>query len=285
MPSGGDPGGTSVVDRVVGHAATTALAGPDLEATLRAYFEHVDEADLAERHVGDLFGMAADHLQLASSWEPDTIAIDVTDPRIEVDGWECDHTVVRIVTADMPFLVDSVSMALNQRAIGIHLVMHPVMARRASDGSFVHARDADAADQLVSLIAIEIDRQADADDREAVEDGLRQVLADVKPRCATGGRCANAWPRSRPGSPPPTCRSTTTRSARHATCSTGSVRITSSSSAPATTPSARRMARRCCTSCLTRASASSPATFTSGGHDRCRSSRRRRELGSTSSDC
>ena len=54
----------------------------------------------------------------------------VYNPTLEEHGWQSTHTVVEIVNDDMPFLVDSVSMALNRRRLAIHLILHPVIAVR-----------------------------------------------------------------------------------------------------------------------------------------------------------
>ena len=59
----------------------------------------------------------------------------VYNPRLEQHGWQSTHTVVEIVNDDMPFLVDSVSIELNRHGLGIHLIIHPVLAvRRDSAG-------------------------------------------------------------------------------------------------------------------------------------------------------
>ena len=42
-------------------------------------------------------------------------------------------TVVEIVNDDMPFLVDSVTAALNGEGVTVHLVIHPIL-RVARDG-------------------------------------------------------------------------------------------------------------------------------------------------------
>ena len=174
----------STVDRIVDHARNVVPDRPEFEPFLRVYFAHVDEADLEARHVANLFGMAADHLQLADTWDPGTIAIEVVNPRVEVDGWVSDHTVVRIVAGDMPFLVDSVTMELSRLGAAIHLVAHPVLARD-NDGSdealrWQHSVAGGEGDQLLSLMSVEIDRQATAEDRQAIADNLRRVLNDVR---------------------------------------------------------------------------------------------------------
>ena len=177
MSAGAESNHELTIDRVVAHAAKTV---PDrhLEPLLRAYFAHVDEADMQSRHVVNLFGMAADHLRLMSSWEPGTVAIEVVNPRIDVDGWESDHTVLRMVTEDIPFLVDSVTMELSRLDVGIHFVVHPVLS---SNGVVAAGGPAgETGGPSLSLICIEIDRQATADDRQLIEDNLRRILEDVR---------------------------------------------------------------------------------------------------------
>ncbi|MGI9606302.1 MAG: NAD-glutamate dehydrogenase [Acidimicrobiales bacterium] len=171
--------GTSVIDRVVAHGAETQPDRADLEPFLRSYFEHVDTDELAAKHPSDLFGMAVDHLRLASTSEPGSISIEVVDPRIEVDGWESPHAVVRIVTDDMPFIVDSVLMELSRLHIGIHFVAHPIMRLRVDDGTLLDVDGPSDGTRLVSLMTLEVDRQTTSDDRAAVQEHLARVLGEV----------------------------------------------------------------------------------------------------------
>ena len=48
-------------------------------------------------------------------------------PTSSASGWQSPHTVVQIVTDDMPFLVDSVRMVMTAMGLGIHLVIHPML--------------------------------------------------------------------------------------------------------------------------------------------------------------
>ena len=78
-----------------------------------------------------------------ASAPPGTPKVRVYNPRFEEHGWQSTHTAVEIVTDDMPFLIDSVSMELNRRGCGVHLIIHPVLrVRRDADGA---ARDPPAA--------------------------------------------------------------------------------------------------------------------------------------------
>lgn len=170
------------VERLVAVARRTSggRGGID-EAVLRRYFAHVDEADLAVRAAEDLFGLAADHLHLASDWKRGSTELAVINPRVDVHGWENPHTVVMLVTDDMPFLVDSVTNELSRMNVGIHLVIHPILADGRDEGvGFVNPREhPELIHRDTSFISIEIDRQLDADAIATIGANLRNVLDDV----------------------------------------------------------------------------------------------------------
>jgi glutamate dehydrogenase len=107
------------------------------------------------------------------------------------------HTVIEIVTDDMPFLVDSVTAALETRNLDIHLLVHPiVVVRREPLGRLlevcadVEPDDALAGDQLESWIRIEtvpIESQAE---RDQLRNDLQRVLTDVR-------EAVEDWPKMR----------------------------------------------------------------------------------------
>src|SRR5580765_6747007 len=108
-------------DLLVEAAATAEhrRAGSDLgsEETLfllRKYYEHVAPEDVLERSPVDVYGAALSHYRLAASRPQGTASVRVFTPAIEENEWTATgHSVVEIVTDDMPFLVDSISMALD----------------------------------------------------------------------------------------------------------------------------------------------------------------------------
>ncbi len=171
----------SMIDRVVAYAMANVADRPELGPAIRHYYAHIDSDDLEARAVEDLFGMAADHLRMVAAWKPGTIGIEVTNPRLEVDGWGSGNTVVRIVTADMPFLVDSVTMELSRLGVGIQFVAHPVLSCRLDGPPAFGPADEQGEDrQLLSLMSVEIDRRVLADDGGQIEPNLRRVLGDVR---------------------------------------------------------------------------------------------------------
>src|SRR3954467_1187800 len=131
----------------------------EVEAFVRAYYRGAPADDLRGREPIDLYGAALAHWTFGRGREPGEARVRVYNPTFEQHGWQSPHTAIDIVSDDMPFLVDSVSMELSRREAGIHVLVHPVIG----DESYMH---------------IEIDRQAGA--FEELADALRHVLAQVR---------------------------------------------------------------------------------------------------------
>ena len=97
------------------------------EDFVRLYFAHVPPRDMREDDAANLAGAAIDHLGFAGTRAPGRAKVRVFNPEREVDGWHSDHTVVEVVMDDMPFLVDSVTAALNREDLVVFLVIHPIV--------------------------------------------------------------------------------------------------------------------------------------------------------------
>ena len=169
---------------------------PDAAAYLEHYYRNVTVEDLLDRDPIDVFGAALSHRELAQQRPVGVSAVRIFTPSVEEHGWSSGHTVVEIVTDDMPFLVDSVTSYLAQQRRAIHLVIHPVLAvRRSVVGDLVELVDelpagTDREVGLESWMHIEIDREVDRDKLEAITEGLRRVLNDVR-------EAVEDWPKMR----------------------------------------------------------------------------------------
>ncbi len=164
----------------------------ELEEFLGRYFLHVATEDLLARQPEDLLGAALAHKDVAHDRPPGTAKVVVFNPTVEDQGWTSGHTVVQVVTDDMPFLVDSVSMALGRQGRAIHLVVHPmVTVRRDATGRLREILDvppsagtsADTDEFGVvreSWMHLEVDRESDEAERAEIAATLRQVLEDVR---------------------------------------------------------------------------------------------------------
>ena len=98
-------------------------------------YGNVANEDMFGRNDSDLYGAALSLWQTFNTHADDSAKIRVFNPEIARHGWESKHTIVEIVVKDMPFLVDSVRIALNRHNITAHLLLHyPLQTFRDAKG-------------------------------------------------------------------------------------------------------------------------------------------------------
>ncbi|KUM91132.1 NAD-glutamate dehydrogenase [Streptomyces pseudovenezuelae] len=164
---------------------------PDSEsvlAFLQRYYLHTAPEDLAGRDPVDVYGAALSHFRLGETRPQGTANVRVHTPTVEENGWTCTHSVVEVVTDDMPFLVDSVTNELTRQGRGIHVVIHPqVIVRRDLTGKLIEvltpppsASDLPHDAHTESWIHVEIDRETDRGDLKQINADLLRVLSDVR---------------------------------------------------------------------------------------------------------
>ncbi len=120
--------------------------------------------------------LANDMLEFARVRKPATANIRVFNATLKTHGWDSPHTMVQIVNDDMPFLVDSVGMALAEMGVGVHVLGHPLVRfTRDRAGKLTAVGEG----KPESLMLLEVDRQT-AEQMRAIEKRIRQVLQDVR---------------------------------------------------------------------------------------------------------
>ena len=158
-----------------------------LASLLNRYYRHVPPEELLDRDPQDLYGAAIAHYSLAGRRPQGRAIVRVYTPTVEEEGWSSGHTIVEIVTDDMPFLVDSVAAELTRQDRAIYVVIHPQLAvRRTITGDLVEVcagpeSDTPPADAVLeSWMHIEIDRESEQDALEDIQAELVRVLGDVR---------------------------------------------------------------------------------------------------------
>ncbi|CAM5684140.1 NAD-glutamate dehydrogenase [Streptomyces griseomycini] len=182
---------------------------PDREsvlAFLQRYYLHTAPEDLTDRDPVDVFGAAVSHYRLAENRPQGTANVRVHTPTVEENGWTCSHSVVEVVTDDMPFLVDSVTNELTRQGRGIHVVIHPqFVVRRDVTGKLIEvlpspaggdlphdARDLPHDAHVESWIHVEIDRETDRGDLKQITADLLRILSDVREAVEDWGKMRQA---------------------------------------------------------------------------------------------
>ncbi len=154
------------------------------ESFIRQYYRWVPPGDLSDRTRSDLYGAALSMWDLAQDRASGEVKVNVYNPDPGRDGWESPHTVIEVVSDDMPFIVDSVTMDLARRSYGIDLVIHPVLrVRRDAGGHLLEVLDpdADAPDAIAeSVLHAEIARERDPKQLADLHAGVERVLDEVR---------------------------------------------------------------------------------------------------------
>jgi glutamate dehydrogenase len=160
-------------------AASAGDGGPELAELVDRYWRLVPDAELTDRTPADLLADTRAHLELARQRLVGEVKLTVTAER--------DHTVMLIVTDDMPFLVDSVTAAVSGAGYEVELIAHPqVVVRREALGALIRVLgdvepDGSAGGDLVeSWIRIEVPLLHDATASLALRNEVRRVLTDVR---------------------------------------------------------------------------------------------------------
>ena len=169
-------GGILAPIRAAIRARAGAAGAADAEAFTNAFYYRMGEDELPLHTADGWAALAFDFLEFARKRKPGTARMRLFNPTLKTHGWESPHTVLQIVNDDMPFLVDSVTMALAEQGIGVHVLGHPVIALRRDRGGRLQAV---GEGEPESLMHLEIDRQP-AESIAVIEEALGHVLGDVR---------------------------------------------------------------------------------------------------------
>jgi glutamate dehydrogenase len=159
--------------------------GGDVARFLRQFYDHVPPEDILTRTADELYGAALSLWRFAETRALGRAKLRVFNPRLEEHGWRSSRTVVEIVNDDMPFLVDSITTALAQRGVTVHLVIHPIL-RIARDDSgrltklFEAGAKVNGEALRESCMHIEISEETDPARLAELAAALEHVLAEVR---------------------------------------------------------------------------------------------------------
>ena len=145
---------------------------------LPLYYSELPEGDVDDRKLDDIYAVAVAHLAVGRRRAPGETIVRLISPDRERDGWHSPHSVLLVVTDDMPFLVDTMRMVLERHGLEIHLLVHPMLTVERRDDEPLVVVDAD--DGLVEAwTQIEIDRIDEATAR-AVQEEVVRAIEDVR---------------------------------------------------------------------------------------------------------
>ena len=152
--------------------------GEQLDRFVTALLGRADDS-FFEVFDGDaLYAMAVDGLRFLRSLGNDELKVQVYNPTFEADGWTSPYTVVRLVLADRPFIVDSVQAELARQRLELTNQLHPIIdVKRDESGALVDI-EVDGADRAEAFEMFFVSKLAEHA-LPVLESRLTEVLTDV----------------------------------------------------------------------------------------------------------
>lgn len=161
------------------------------------FYRFVVPEDMFEYgNTSNLYGATVAYWRFARQYTSNQTKVRVYNPQFEQDGWQSAHTIVSILIKDMPFLADSIRMALNRQGLTVHLMIHPVFkTHRNEQGQLLEILPRDDTQQTFSrttremahrqenyesLFHVEVDRQTETTVLEGIARELENMLFDVR---------------------------------------------------------------------------------------------------------
>ena len=154
----------------------------EIDPFLRQYFAHVPYEDMLGRSPVIMGQAAASHLDFAKIRKPGKALLRIFNPVAKKHGYQSAFTIIEMVNDNMPFLVDSVSAAINRQGLAIHMTVHPILrVFRDGRGKLKHiGGEHDDGGQVESYIRFTVDREADEQHLNILEHEIQKVLSDVR---------------------------------------------------------------------------------------------------------
>ena len=157
--------------------AATGEPSP-LAALIEAWLESLEEEDLAGITPDSLAAVLQQGFSELAAGAPNGCRVGALR---YVGSRNVGATALLIVNPDMPFLVDSIVMAMRRQRVASRAVLNAVLSvRRAPDGSILQvARAGDGADPLESYVLCLLSEELAAPDLAALIESVRMVAGDA----------------------------------------------------------------------------------------------------------
>ncbi len=147
-------------------------------------YSNISPLDLDNRNDSDLYGATLSLWSSLNEHKDSTPVIHVFNPSVSKNGWKSSHTVIEIIVKDMPFLVDSIRIALNRLGLSPHLMLNcPLKVVRGKKMQIVDlSSTVDSSIKATSketMFFIEIDRQSTQAELDNIKKELFSVVEDI----------------------------------------------------------------------------------------------------------
>lgn len=164
------------------HSKVPNSQAKQVEQFATCLYAHMSKDDLQARTDSDLYGAVLSLWNALGKTPVGDTHVRVFNPTQSKHGWQSSHTIIEVIQPDMPFLTDSLGMALNRLGVTTHMMLHTPLAIGRSDkgiDSVGFVKDSPETADKVAVFLIEIDRQSSEADLKNLLGEVQSVLTDV----------------------------------------------------------------------------------------------------------
>jgi len=157
-------------------------SGKVSSAFIRQFFGRMPISELDPEQSEKYAALVENFHRFAQQRTRRQVSCRVYNPSQQTHGWESSHTVIELVNDDMPFLVDSVVLALSSLDVAVHLILHPVIrVQRDEGGHWLRLGESEDDGSInESMMHLQVDRQASPEALVKIEKQVRETLQDVR---------------------------------------------------------------------------------------------------------
>ncbi len=158
---------------------------PLVQQFTQLLYGNISSLDLEHRNESDLYGAALSLWSSLNEHKDEAPVIHVFNPSVSKNGWKSSHTIIEVIIQDMPFLVDSIRIALNRLSLSPHCMLNAPLKVIRNDKLEVISlapivNDDIQATSEETAFFIEIDRQSNPDDLDNIKQNLLSVVEDIR---------------------------------------------------------------------------------------------------------
>ncbi|MEW6984445.1 NAD-glutamate dehydrogenase [Colwelliaceae bacterium 6471] len=157
---------------------------PLVEQFSELLYSNISTLDLAHRNDSDMYGATLSLWNSLNGHQDLSPVIKVFNPQVSKHGWKSSHTIIEVIVRDMPFLVDSLRIALGRLGLTPHLMLNcPIKIVRDKNNQITQLSA--AADKslkstsIETVFFIEIDRQNNQSVLDDIAKELLSVVGDI----------------------------------------------------------------------------------------------------------
>ncbi|MEM9385957.1 MAG: NAD-glutamate dehydrogenase [Pseudomonadota bacterium] len=183
---------TGVLEEIVAHAVTLASGftlppAIDVPSFVHRYYENAAPDDLRETDPEQLAAAALAHLQYVTHRRGQDPKFRVYAPNRTEHGWTtpAPRLVVELISDDMPFLVSTLALAVQQCGLSLRMTVHPVYeVERTAEGELLRfvseEEDPPAGSRRESLVHMQLDRDADTRQLVTLLASISEGVGDLR---------------------------------------------------------------------------------------------------------